>query len=110
LVAAVLLAVMTLTIEVASHHATHSHAGNGSAREPAFDVLPTAFWCILAFAASLNEGWKKFTNSRTRHTISQETSKIPWSPFGGDTLFANMYLAYEASSAGVKRLLDCWWR
>src|SRR6185369_15869901 len=26
-------------------------------------------------------------------------------PFGGDTLFANMYLAYESLSAGLKRLL-----
>ncbi len=27
-------------------------------------------------------------------------------PVGGDTLFANMYLAYDALSAGMKRLLD----
>jgi taurine dioxygenase len=27
-------------------------------------------------------------------------------PFGGDTMFANMYLAYETLSAGMKRLLD----
>jgi taurine dioxygenase len=27
-------------------------------------------------------------------------------PFGGDTLFANMYLAYETLSDGMKRLLD----
>jgi taurine dioxygenase len=27
-------------------------------------------------------------------------------PYGGDTLFANMYLAYEALSAGMKRMLD----
>jgi taurine dioxygenase len=27
-------------------------------------------------------------------------------PVGGDTLFANMYLAYETLSAGMKRLLD----
>src|SRR5204862_4360056 len=27
-------------------------------------------------------------------------------PFGGDTLFANMYLAYETLSAGMRRSLD----
>jgi taurine dioxygenase len=27
-------------------------------------------------------------------------------PFGGDTLFANMYLAYATLSAGMRRLLD----
>ena len=27
-------------------------------------------------------------------------------PFGGDTLFANMYLAYETLSAGMRRVLD----
>jgi taurine dioxygenase len=27
-------------------------------------------------------------------------------PFGGDTLFANMYLAYESLSDGMKRMLD----
>jgi len=27
-------------------------------------------------------------------------------PYGGDTLFANMYLAYEALSAGMRKLVD----
>jgi hypothetical protein len=47
LAVAALLAVMTLTVEIASHHAAHSHAGNGSVRERAFDVLPGDFWRIL---------------------------------------------------------------
>ena len=32
------------------------------------------------------------------------TREVP--PHGGDTLFANMYLAYEALSPGLKRMLD----
>lgn len=47
LVAAALIAVMTLTMEVASHHAAHNHARNGSAKEPGFDALPGDFWRIL---------------------------------------------------------------
>jgi hypothetical protein len=47
LIATALLAVMMLTMEVASYHAAHSHAGNGFARRPAFDVLPADFWRIL---------------------------------------------------------------
>jgi hypothetical protein len=46
-VATVLLAVMTLTMEFTSHHAAHSSAGKGSARQPFFDVLPGTFWRIL---------------------------------------------------------------
>ena len=30
-------------------------------------------------------------------------------PYGGDTLFANMYLVYEALSEGMKNLLDGLW-
>jgi hypothetical protein len=46
-VATALLAVMTLTLEFALHHAAHSPAGKGSARQPFFDVLPGNFWRIL---------------------------------------------------------------
>jgi hypothetical protein len=34
----------------------HSHAGNGLARRPAFDVLPGDFWRILDRGRG---GWKK---------------------------------------------------
>ena len=47
LIATALLAVMTLTMEVASHHAAHSPAGKGAARQPAFDVVSADFWRIL---------------------------------------------------------------
>lgn len=47
LVAAASLVIMTLTVEIASNHAAHSPMGNGSAREPAFEVLSREFWHIL---------------------------------------------------------------
>jgi hypothetical protein len=47
LIAAVLIAAMTITMEIASRRAAHSHAGSGSARERAFDVLPASFWRIF---------------------------------------------------------------
>jgi hypothetical protein len=58
LVAAALIAVMTLTMEVASHHAARSLAGNGSASEPAFDVLPGDFWRIFD---RVRIGWSRYT-------------------------------------------------
>jgi hypothetical protein len=56
LVATALLAVMTLTLEIASHHAVNSLAGKGSARQPAFDALQGDFWRILDRGRG---GWKK---------------------------------------------------
>jgi hypothetical protein len=47
LVAAALIAVLTLTIEIASHPAAHSHAGSGSAIERTFEALPSDFQRIL---------------------------------------------------------------
>jgi hypothetical protein len=44
---AALIALMTLTMEIASHRAAHSDAGGGSAIERAFDVLPADFQRIL---------------------------------------------------------------
>jgi hypothetical protein len=43
LIATALLAVMTLTMEVASHHVAHTPAGKGPAGQPAFGVLPGDF-------------------------------------------------------------------
>jgi hypothetical protein len=54
LIATALLAVMTLTIEIASHHTAHSPFGEASARQPALDVLPNDFWRILDRGRS---GW-----------------------------------------------------
>jgi hypothetical protein len=39
--------VVMLTMEVASYHPAHSHAGNGVARRPAFNMLPGDFRRIL---------------------------------------------------------------
>ena len=50
LVGAALLGLMAVTMEIASHHAAHSHAGRGAARQP-FDGLPGDFWHIL------DRGW-----------------------------------------------------
>jgi hypothetical protein len=56
LIARALLAVVMLTMEVASYHPAHSRAGNGFARRPPFDVLPGDFWRILDRGRG---GWEK---------------------------------------------------
>jgi hypothetical protein len=56
LIATALLAVVMLTMEVASYHPAHSHAGNGFARRPAFKVLPGDFRRILERGRG---GWEK---------------------------------------------------
>ena len=62
LVGAALIAVMTITMEIASHRAAHSHAGGGSAIERAFDVLPGDFQRILD---RVRNGWTGGGSSQT---------------------------------------------
>jgi hypothetical protein len=71
LVAAALTAVVTLTMEVGSHHAAHSHAGNGFARERAFDVLPGALWRILDRIADSWRGGGPPQTARLKEPLGQ---------------------------------------
>jgi hypothetical protein len=63
LVATAVIAMMMLTIEIAPHHDAHGHAGKGSGREPAFDVLLSDFSHILDF---VRNGWTGGGPSQTR--------------------------------------------
>ena len=48
LLAAALIAFVTLTVEVASHRAAHGHGGTAPATGPGFHLSPTEFRRILS--------------------------------------------------------------
>jgi hypothetical protein len=71
LIATASFAVVMLTMEVALHHAAHSHAGNGVARQPAVDVLPGDFWRILD---RVRGGWE---NAGSGFSLNGERLWLP---------------------------------
>jgi len=54
----------------------------------------------------VGEDWHTDTTMMPKPPMGAILYAIEVPPFGGDTLFANQYLAYEALSDGMKRLID----
>jgi taurine dioxygenase len=50
--------------------------------------------------------WHSDTTYLERPPMASMLYAVEIPPYGGDTLFANQYLAYEALSEGLKRMLD----
>lgn len=57
---------------------------------------------VKNFGGNWHSDWS-FQDAPPRATILH-AKEVP--PYGGDTLFANMYLAYETLSPGMRRMLD----
>ncbi len=55
---------------------------------------------------NFGEGWHSDTTYLERPPMATCLLAKETPPFGGDTQFANMYLAYETLSAGMKAMLD----
>lgn len=51
-------------------------------------------------------GWHSDTAYKERPDMGTLLYALEVPPYGGDTLYANMYAAYEALSPGMKRLID----
>jgi taurine dioxygenase len=54
----------------------------------------------------IGEDWHTDTTMMAKPPMGALLYAIEVPPYGGDTLFANQYLAYEALSEGMKRLID----
>ncbi len=57
-------------------------------------------------AATFGVGWHSDNSFTERPSLCSVVYGVTVPPFGGDTLFANQYLAYETLSAGMRRMLD----
>ena len=51
-------------------------------------------------------GWHSDVTHQAAPALGSVLYAVEVPPFGGDTLFANQYLAYESLSAGMRRMLD----
>lgn len=57
-------------------------------------------------AATFGVGWHSDNSFTERPSLCSIVYGVGIPPYGGDTLFANQYLAYERLSQGMRRLLD----
>lgn len=74
LVTATLLAVVTLTAEVASHHTAQSPTGERYRGEPVLDVLPREVWHILDQVTKRLERLVDRAESFLRHARAQKAA------------------------------------
>ncbi len=57
-------------------------------------------------AATFGVGWHSDNSFTERPSLCSIVYGVTIPPYGGDTLFANQYLAYEQLSDGMRRMLD----
>jgi taurine dioxygenase len=57
-------------------------------------------------AATFGVGWHSDNSFTERPSMCSIVYGVTIPPYGGDTLFANQFLAYEQLSAGMRRLVD----
>jgi taurine dioxygenase len=57
-------------------------------------------------AATFGVGWHSDNSFTERPSLCSIVYGVTVPPYGGDTLFANQYLAYELLSEGMRRMLD----
>ena len=97
-------------LDIARHKAFASRFGNlflhpniqGSAADPAvIDIVRNP-----GDTKIIGEDWHSDTPQVSRPPMGSVLYAVDVPPYGGDTMFASQYAAYEALSPGLKKMLD----
>ena len=70
--------------------------------------LVTAVTKLEHERANFGGVWHSDTTYLERPPMASMLYAVEIPPYGGDTLFANQYMAYETLSEGLKKTLDAW--